>query len=251
MKRALPIEQELKHLLRLLTSTNSTNVIVGVTLLEGLEVTETLIHQIDISTFFLHKQHRLISLALTWVEEFELVSLFMTEIFALYKCTRNKQLRKKALAFLEKHASPELKAKLPFKYLLRRANARSTNPSDATIKRNIIRYEENCEIDGIRLAHILYHKYGTGVHYLLTVPPKEERIEFLKKWIKGTTVSITGKKLSKFPVDLLEFPELTSIDLSNNAIEEIPDEIEQFQKLEVLKLNHNKLKSLNIKLLKL
>ena len=53
-------------------------------------------------------------------------------------------------------------------------------------------------------------------------------------------LKLTRKKYSKFPMDILKFKNLKSLDLSKNKLDSIPVEISQLSKLEELKLNKNK-----------
>lgn len=176
-------------------------------------------------------------------KEFPVNSL-LSEIFAFLKTTGDKSLKNKAKSLLEKHGSKELievmKMRLPLN-----SGKSSVAATEKTIKKNIIQYTHNNELDGILIAKALYKKSGLGVTYLLTATPEEQRKEILKTFINGTHFKLNNKALTQIPPELFDFPELTSIDLSHNKITSIPKEIQVFKNLNTLNLSHNKLKSIH------
>ncbi len=82
--------------------------------------------------------------------------------------------------------------------------------------------------DGIFREEILY----TDLKLALENPLKVKRL------------SLSRKKLTKFPKEILQFKNLVELDLSNNKLEKIPAEIAQLTKLEDLNLAMNKLEEL-------
>lgn len=174
----------------------------------------------------------------------------LTEVFAIFKITKNKVLKTKAKAILETHGSEELQMAMKLKYALGSNNS-DMGATEKTIKKNIIMYVHNNELDGIKLAKALYNKFGFGATYLLTATPESQRKEMLQTFITGTMFKLNRKALTKFPPEIFEFPELTSIDLSDNKITSIPKQIEVFTNLKELYLGKNKLKSIHKNFLKL
>jgi len=63
--------------------------------------------------------------------------------------------------------------------------------------------------------------------------------EALKTPEKVTHLKLIKKKYTKFPLGILKFTNLKSLDLSKNELDSIPKEISQLINLEVLKLNKN------------
>jgi Leucine-rich repeat (LRR) protein len=189
-------------------------------------------------------------LAFTILENQELPLELITEVFAIYKITRNKKLKQQAKLLLETHGSQELKWAMAMRYPLKGGKS-DMAATEKTIKKNIIQYTHNNELDGVKLAKSLYRKIGAGATYLLTATPQAQRKEILKTFITGTSFQLNNKALTKFPPEIFDFPELTHIDLSGNKITSIPKQIEVFENLQVLNLNDNKLKSIHKNFLKL
>lgn len=82
--------------------------------------------------------------------------------------------------------------------------------------------------DGIFREEILY----TDLKLALENPLKVKRL------------SLSGKKLTKFPKEILQFKNLIELDLSKNKLEKLPAEIGQLTRLEDLNLAMNKLEEL-------
>jgi Leucine-rich repeat (LRR) protein len=61
---------------------------------------------------------------------------------------------------------------------------------------------------------------------------------------KITELNLVDQKYTNFPMEVLEFANLKSLNLSFNQIDQIPTEIAGLQKLESLNLNNNRLNSL-------
>lgn len=173
----------------------------------------------------------------------EFPSILLSELFAFYKTTEDKELKKHSQRILEQHGSNELIEAMKMRFPLKRG--KSMPATEKTIKKNIIQYTHNNELDGVKIAKALYKKMGVGATYLLTATPEQQRKEVLKTFINGTHFKLNDKALTKFPPELFEFPELTSIDLSNNKITSIPKNISVFTGLQKLNLSQNKLKSIH------
>ncbi len=190
------------------------------------------------------------NIAFEILEQHEFPLELLTEVFAIFKISKNKPIKNRAKKILETHGSDELHMAMKLKYALGSNNS-DMGATEKTIKKNIIMYVHNNELDGIKLAKALYKKFGFGATYLLTATPQEQRKEMLKTFISGTSFQLNKKALTKFPPEIFEFPELTSIDLSNNKITSIPKQIEVFKNLKELNLGNNKLKSIHKNVLKL
>lgn len=204
----------------------------------------------NLSNLLLSREDVNTEVAFSILENQEFPLELITEVFAIYKVTSNKELKKKAKLLLEKNGSQELIWAMAMRYPLKRGQS-SVAASEKTIKKNIIQYTHNNELDGVKLAKALYKKIGIGATYLLTATPKEQRKDILKTFITGTSFQLNNKALTRFPHEIFDFPELTNIDLSGNKITSIPKQIEIFENLEVLNLGNNKLKSIHKNLLKL
>ncbi|KAH3744091.1 dual specificity protein phosphatase [Pelomyxa schiedti] len=59
-----------------------------------------------------------------------------------------------------------------------------------------------------------------------------------------TSLILNHNEMTRFPVEILDFPSLKSIDLSFNKIREIPPEINKLTALQSMFLSHNKLRSI-------
>lgn len=86
--------------------------------------------------------------------------------------------------------------------------------------------------DGIFKEEILY----TDLKLALENPLRVKRL------------SLSGKKLTKFPKEIIQFKNLVELDLSKNKLEKLPAEIGQLTKLEELNLAMNKLEELPVEL---
>lgn len=188
--------------------------------------------------------------AFTILENQEFPLELITEVFAIFKITSNKELKQKAKLLLETHGSQELIWAMAMRYPLKGGKS-SVAATEKTIKKNIIQYTHNNELDGVKLAKAIYKKIGFGATYLLTATSQDQRKEILKTFITGTSFQLNNKALTRFPHEIFDFPELTHIDLSGNKITSIPKQIEVFKNLQVLNLNDNKLKSIHKNLLKI
>ncbi|MFK7774099.1 MAG: hypothetical protein AB8F94_18250 [Saprospiraceae bacterium] len=204
----------------------------------------------NLSNLLLSSEDVNTEVAFTILENQEFPLELITEVFAIYKVTANKELKKKAKLLLEKYGSQELIWAMAMRYPLKGGQS-SVAATEKTIKKNIIQYTHNNELDGVKLAKALYKKIGVGATYLLTATPQEERKEMLKTFITGTSFHLNNKALTRFPHEIFDFPELTHIDLSGNRITAIPKQIEVFENLQMLNLHDNKLKSIHKNLLKL
>ncbi len=189
------------------------------------------------------------SIAFEIIENNEFPTVLLSELFAFFKTAEDKTLKKKAKILLEKYGSYELVEACKMRLPLSRGKS-SIAATEKTIKKNIIQYTHNNELDGIKIAKALYQKNGVGATYLLTATPEDQRKEILKTFIRGTAFKLNGKALTQFPKELFDFPELTEIDLSENKITSIPKDIEVFQNLQKLNLSNNKLKSIHKNILK-
>ncbi|MFK8007104.1 MAG: leucine-rich repeat domain-containing protein [Saprospiraceae bacterium] len=204
----------------------------------------------NLSNLLLSPEDLNTQLAFSILENQEFPLELITEVFAIYKVTSNKQLKQQAKSLLETHGSQELIWAMAMRYPLKGGSS-GMAATEKTIKKNIIQYTHNNELDGVKLAKALYQKIGFGATYLLTATPQAQRKEILKTFITGTSFQLNNKALTQFPHEIFDFPELTKIDLSGNKITSIPKQIEVFENLEVLNLADNKLKSIHKNLLKL
>jgi len=204
----------------------------------------------NLSNLLLSPEDLNTQVAFTILENQEFPLELLTEVFAIYKITRNKKLKKQAKLLLETHGSQELKWAMTMRYPLKGGKT-DMAATEKTIKKNIIQYTHNNELDGVKLAKSLYQKIGAGATYLLTATPQHQRKEILKTFITGTTFQLNNKALTKIPPELFDFPELTHINLSGNKITSIPKQIEVFKNLQVLNMSNNKLKSIHKNFLKL
>ena len=203
-----------------------------------------------LSTLLMSADEKNAQVAFEIIKNNEFPESLISEIFAFFKTTNDKTLKNQAQLLLENHGSAELietlKMRLPLK-----SGKSSMAATEKTIKKNIIQYTHNNELDGIKIAKALYKKMGVGATYLLSATPMAQRKEMLKTFISGTHFKLNNKALTQFPPELFNFPELTSIDLSQNKITSIPKNIEVFQSLKTLNLSQNKLKSIHKNFLKL
>ena len=174
--------------------------------------------------------------AFTILENQEFPLELITEVFAIFKITSNKEIKHKAKLLLETHGSQELIWAMAMRYPLKGGKS-SVAATEKTIKKNIIQYTHNNELDGVKLAKAIYKKIGFGATYLLTATSQDQRKEILKTFITGTSFQLNNKALTRFPHEIFDFPELTHIDLSGNKITSIPKQIEVFKNLQVLNLN--------------
>ena len=203
-----------------------------------------------LSTLLLSSEDLNTQVAFTILENHEFPLELITEIFAIYKTTSNKKIKQQAKLILETHGSQELKWAMAMRYPLKGGRS-DMAATEKTIKKNIIQYTHNNELDGVKLAKSLYQKIGAGATYLLTATPQDQRKEILKTFITGTSFQLNNKALTQIPPELFDFPELTHIDLSGNKITSIPKQVEVFKKLQVLNMSNNKLKSIHKNFLKL
>ncbi len=208
------------------------------------EQTENLIN------LLMNKDELNAKLAFEIIENNEFPTSLISELFAFFKTAEDKKLKQKAKTLLEKHSSPEVIDAMKQRYPLKGGKS-SMAATEKTIKKNIIQYTHNNELDGIKIAKALFKKFGAGATYLLTATPVEQRKEILKTFINGTSFSLNNKALTQFPPELFEFPELTEIDLSGNKITSIPKNIGVFQNLKRLNLSSNKIKSIHKNILTL
>ncbi len=208
------------------------------------EQTENLIN------LLMNKDELNAKLAFEIIENNEFPANLITELFAFFKTAENKKLKLKAKDLLEQHASPEVIDAMKMRYPLKGGKS-TIAATEKTIKKNIIQYTHNNELDGIKLAKALYKKIGAGATYLLTATPLGQRKEILKTFIHGTSFALNNKALTQFPPELFEFPELTEIDLSQNKITSIPKNISVFQNLQKLNVSQNKIRSIHKNILEL
>lgn len=208
------------------------------------EQTENLIN------LLMNKDELNAKLAFEIIENNEFPITLVSELFAFYKTAEDKTLKQKAKNLLEQHGSPEVIDAMNMRYPLKGGKS-TVAATEKTIKKNIIQYTHNNELDGIKIAKALYKKIGAGATYLLTATPLDQRKEMLKTFINGTCFTLNNKALTQFPPELFEFPALTEIDLSENKITSIPKKINVFQNLQKLNLSQNKIKSIHKNILAL
>ena len=97
----------------------------------------------------------------------------------------------------------------------------------------------------------LWEGSGMGLHAqlidstaLLAQPIFDNLEEALKNPSQVFRLSLRGKKLKKFPMEILQFKNLQELDLSKNKLDSIPEQIGTLPYLESLDLSNNKLEYL-------
>ena len=197
-----------------------------------------------ISQLLLSVEDASVKVAFALLENRAFPKILLSEIFAIRKLTDDKGLAKIADAIIRENGSNEVISLLGRKLSLGKESGRNA-PTEKTIKKNIHTYINGNELDGLKIAQALFKKDGIGVSYLLDESNEENKKEIFQNFITGTSLKLTGVALTKFPPIIFEFPELTSIDLSENKIGSIPAKINNFKQLKFLKLNTNRLKSIH------
>lgn len=198
----------------------------------------------NLSNLFLSSEDANTSLAFEIMGEQELPKQLLTEIFAVYKLTKDEELKEKAKTLLEKYGSDRVKRVM--KWHLKLAHDGSPyGATEKTIAKNIDKYCDGKELNGSKMATAMYKKYGTGFNYLLNNVSNSERKKNLKIFITGKAFKLHNAALTKFPPELFELTELEEIDLTGNKIKTIPAKIKVFKNLKVLRLTGNNLKTIN------
>ncbi len=169
----------------------------------------------------------------------EPIKELLTDVFAVYKITRNKTIKEQAIQFLSRLELDEKSQLLQIKKLLKA----DKNITEEHIKKRIFTYVRASKgvLDGVKLAIILFKKYKIGMTYIWENAVLEQQQFFLRYFIRGTTISMIELKLSTIPNVLYTFENLTLIDLSKNQLSFIPSKFEKFSKLQELNLSHNKI----------
>lgn len=176
----------------------------------------------------------------------------LTEIFAIYKLTENKEFKQKTAQLLKNHASESVRQLMQSRVKLKGGESfDKSSVRERTVTKNISKYCAENELSGEKLALALFKKYGIGIHYLITSLPSDSIKENLRGLIVSNKIELGGLGLKKIPKELFELTELEEIDLFNNSIKTIPSQINKLKNLRVLDLRGNYLKSLHKNILKL
>ena len=197
-----------------------------------------------VSNLLLSVEDASTKVAFAILENKDFPKILLTEVFAIYKLTDDETLKETAKEIIIKNGSAAAQKQLKSKFSLGFGN-KLNPPTEKTIKKNIIKYVKDNELDGLKLAKALYKKYGLGAAYLLEESPEDQQVEMFKSFLKGTVLKLQGKALTKFPRAIYKFPELTEIDLADNKLVRIPKEITVFKKLKVLNLSDNNIKKID------
>ncbi len=191
----------------------------------------------NLSDLFLSKDDSNTHLAFEIMEPHEFAKELITEIFVVYKLTREDGLRNKAKALLEKHGSYGMKNAM---------NRKLEFQSEKTIKTNISKYvnSSNSELDGIKFARALYNKYDKGFAYLMKEGNSEEITDILEKHIEGKKLTL-NRGLTAMPKEFFAFTDLEEISLRGNKIANLNAKFKVFKNLKKLDLSHNCLKKIH------
>jgi len=157
----------------------------------------------NLSNLLMSKEEVNASIAFEILEANEFSSILLSDLFAFYKTAEDKSLKKRAKNLLEQKGSKELVGAMKMRFPLKRGSS-SVAATEKTIKKNIIQYVHNTELDGTRVAQALYKKWEIGATYLLTATPEDQRKEMLKTFINGTSFELNDKALTQFPSELFE-----------------------------------------------
>lgn len=186
----------------------------------------------NLSNLFLSKDNSNTTLAFNIMEPYGFVPELLTEIFVVYKLAISKAEKAMASDLLKKHASENIHAAMAGRVKLN---------SENTIKKNIAKYValSKQELDGLKLGHALYNKYGLGFAYLMQEETTEGIKALLQSQIQGTRCDLKGKGLKTLPKEFFELTDLEEIDLSDNYLVNITKHFSAFTKLRKLDLSSN------------
>jgi len=192
----------------------------------------------NLSNLFLSKDDSNTQLAFEIMKPHGFVQELVTEIFVVFKLTRNKELKEYATQLLETHGSHSIKLAMARKLEFR---------TEKTIKKNISLYvnTSNQELNGLKFAQALYNKYDLGFAYLMKEGSSKEIKSILEQHINGSSFKLNQKGLTTMPKEFFEFTDLEDIDLSSNKISTISTKFKVFKKLRKLNVSNNCVKKIH------
>jgi Leucine-rich repeat (LRR) protein len=101
------------------------------------------------------------------------------------------------------------------------------------------------------LVVVLFAAWGSKVNAqlldsasLLQEPVFDNLAEALREPEKVVRLHLVKQKITEFPKEIFQFPNLQELDLSRNRIKELPDSIGNLKNLQVLNLSRNQLEVL-------
>ncbi len=169
----------------------------------------------------------------------------ITELLACWIINDNKTFRDRAKKTLNAYGSPALQKLLTNSYFFRSA-------TEEKISSYLNEFDKKTEIDGIKLAKILFDYDQIGCRYLLDKGDAETRQGVVNSMVKNDSISFSMMRLSKFPYEILNLPNLKRLSLRTGKFDFIPEELGNLQHLEVLDLGAaSKLKAFPESILKL
>lgn len=197
-----------------------------------------------LSNLLLSKNNNNTQLAFELLEPYHVPLELLSEVFIIYKLEEEESLQRKAFQILRNYNLPQLSLLMNSNLQLGHRNGLA--PTEQTIKKNIERYAamSGGYLNGLQMGLAMYHKYQVGLKYLLDHLPAKARKKLLSSFIQGTTFKLNHCALTKIPVDLYDWKDLTAIDLSHNKINTIPKKIQGFQQLKTFNISHNNITKL-------
>ncbi len=214
-----------------------------------------------LTTLLYHKDIENRTLALTIMKEGGVPKVLLTDLFLIWRDTKNDaSFRKKVLSLLKQNASKTLQSKLAAKV---RPIMRATL-DEYTLEDNLQHYTKGTELDAWRIGRYVFRNFKNGLRFWLQHLSTEEKntlinflidkrpdfvlkncyfqaLEELFLYKNAKRVAIEKANLTSFPKKLLDFQQMWYLSLGNNEICQLPDDLERLQGLRTLNLKGNKL----------
>lgn len=129
----------------------------------------------------------------------------------------------------------------PAKKSIRRTLSLYTTMREKHLTKNLKKYCNNVEgLDGIEIAKVLFQYYKKGIQYIWNFS-KDQALNrsILEHFIYEDILDLSGLGISVLPMEVVAYPDIKKVNLSNNEFGSVPKGLLKLPKLEELDMSAN------------